>query len=647
MASEEFRRGVQSYYRGAFNEAVMLFERTLSLIPGENLVLDWLGKAYYRSGIEGAAMQQWQFASDSGYGGLLLKNQIEIVRERRVTGMDAEETLRYVEAGSFPGQSGTMIYYRQPVSVLPLEDGSCWVAAYGSNELVRFDVNGTITARTEGRPLTGFDRPMDILRLPEGDFLVSEYAGNRISRLNASGFWISSFGKRGRGSGEFIGPQYLAADSSGTIYVTDFGNRRIVVFDKNGEALFTFGQKNGAFPGFSAPTGIAVVDGIVYAADSVFGGIYCFDTAGNYIDMLVPAGTFGRPEAMRSWEGYLLVADSNRVVAVDTATGAWFETAKTGNAPSRITCAAPDVNGNILVTDFVSGEVYVLSRMSDLVGGLFVQIDRIISDRFPDITLEIRVENRRRQPLVGLKDKNFFVTEEKRPVARQLLAGAASNNDICDVTIVIERSAAAAPYGTAIRDSVREIAAAMNGRGILRIVSAGDIPSPEGNGNPAQFSAFTASSLRSPAGERWAFDMGIRLAANELINAEKKRAVIFLSAGPLSENAFSRYGLTNLAAYLNNNGIIFSTIYLSQGAPQPELSYLCSQTNGKSYYVYRPEGLSPVVSDILAVPNGSYRITYTSSLPTDFGRAFLPVEMEVYLLNRSGRTEAGYFAPLE
>jgi DNA-binding beta-propeller fold protein YncE len=141
--------------------------------------------------------------------------------------------------------------------------------------------------------------------------------------------------------------------------------------------------------------------------------------------------------------------------------------------------------------------------------------------------------------------------------------------------------------------------------------------------------------------------MGVRLAANDLIHAEKKRAVIFLSAGPLSENAFSRYGLTNLAAYLNNNGIIFSTVYLTQGSALPELSYLSGQTNGKSYYVYRPEGLSPVVSDIRSVPNGSYRITYTSSLPTDFGRAFLPVEMEVYLLNRSGRTETGYFAPLQ
>ena len=85
FAEEEFRLGVQSYYRGAYNEAIQEFEKALSYLPGENLILDWLGKAYYKAGVEGSALQQWQFASDDGYGGLLLQNRIEIVGDRRIT----------------------------------------------------------------------------------------------------------------------------------------------------------------------------------------------------------------------------------------------------------------------------------------------------------------------------------------------------------------------------------------------------------------------------------------------------------------------------------------------------------------------------------------------------------------------------------
>ena len=77
-----------------------------------------------------------------------------------------------------------------------------------------------------------------------------------------------------------------------------------------------------------------------------------------------------------------------------------------------------------------------------------------------------------------------------------------------------------------------------------------------------------------------------------------------------------------------------------------EYEYLSKSTGGKSYYVFRNEGLSSVVTDIVSAANGSYVLTYTSSMPTDFGRAYLPVEVEAYLMNRSGRDETGYFAPL-
>lgn len=106
FAEEEFRRGVQSYYRGAFNESIMEFEKALSYLPGETLILDWLGKAYYRAGIEGAALQQWNYAIDSGYGGILLQNRVEVVSNRRVTESEYGFTQKFTESGSFPNVNG-------------------------------------------------------------------------------------------------------------------------------------------------------------------------------------------------------------------------------------------------------------------------------------------------------------------------------------------------------------------------------------------------------------------------------------------------------------------------------------------------------------------------------------------------------------
>ena len=56
FAAEEFRRGVQSYYKGAYNEAIVQFEKALSYLPDDNLILEWLGNSYYKSGMEGSAL---------------------------------------------------------------------------------------------------------------------------------------------------------------------------------------------------------------------------------------------------------------------------------------------------------------------------------------------------------------------------------------------------------------------------------------------------------------------------------------------------------------------------------------------------------------------------------------------------------------
>ena len=405
FASEEFRRGVQAYYKGAFNEAIVQFEKALAYLPDDNLILDWLGKAYYKAGLEGSALSYWNNAKENGYGGLLLENKIEIVRERRVTGDSTDKLMRFSEAGAFPGEFQGNMIFSGPVAVQPNYDGTMWVAAYNTNELVLLNQNGKVVDRVEG-PVNGFDRPSDILRLHDGKLLVSEHAGDRLALLNSNARFERYIGTKGRGVGQVVGPLYLAQDYLERIYVTDYGNRRVDVFDKDGEPVFFFGGTNGDFAGLKGPTGIAVTDERVFVADDQKGCIYEFDRAGNFIRELVEADTFKKPESLKYWNGSLIVCDSNRVVSVDADSGALFEYVKVGNAPARVTAANPDVNGNVIVTDFTANEVYVMSKVQELVGGLFVQIEQIDASKFPNVTVELRVENRHRE--AGFQTQNAW-----------------------------------------------------------------------------------------------------------------------------------------------------------------------------------------------------------------------------------------------
>jgi sugar lactone lactonase YvrE len=645
-ADDDFRRGVQSYYRGSYNDAILLFEKAFSYAPDNTTILDWLGKAYYRSGIEGTALQQWKLASNAGYGGLLLQNRINIVSNRRVMQTESGQTSNFVEAGSFPGYVNGNVYFSQPISVLPLSDGSCWVVAYGSNELVKMDVNGQVIVRQKGS-LAGFDRPMDIIKLTDGRLLVSEYSGDRISVLDKNGLFLSSFGKKGCAGGCLLGPQYMALDSNENIFVSDFGNRRIDVFSsgktentKIGDFLFSFGS-------FTAPSGIAIINDIVYVADTVAGSITMYDTAGNYVDVLVKEKTLTHPEAMKNWGNYLLCVDGRKIITVDTSTGAIHITGNVGMNDTRLTSAIVDVNDNIIATDFARSELFLVSPMTELVGGMYVQIERINADNFPKVTIEVKVENRKREPVVGLKNTNFLVTEEKRTVAECVYEGAFSEQQFCDIAIILDRSVNDESDIHSMELAVQEIAQSMKGTGTLTLVSAGRIPVIEYSGNPSAMTNFNNSMLKGTASTYPPADLAIRLAANTIINGNRKRAIVFVTDGSDYSGRFSKYGLADISAYLNNNSIVFSTVTLKNKVLDSGINYITSQTPGESYFVYRPEGLTNFAHTVINFPCGLYQFSYMSSLPTDFGRKYLSVEIEAYLLNSSGRDETGYFAPLD
>ena len=645
LAEEDFRRGVQAYFRGAFNDALLVFERALSYIPDNPIILDWLGRAYFKTGSESAAIRHWNSALSSGYKAELLQSRIDTVTEWRTIRPSDSAGERFVETGTIHAVQGQNVLFSKPSSLIPLEDGSFWATSYGSNEILRFDVNGMITARMRG-PISGFSRPLGILRLFDGSILVSEAGADRISVLDENGFYLSSFGEKGRGLGALVGPQYLAQCPSGNIYVTDFGNARVCVYGPNFDPLFSFGEKTSSFPGFVSPSGIACIEERVFVADSVPGAVYVFDTSGNYLFCLSPAGSFPGIEAIKVWEGQLLCAVKNRVIILDPVTGAHSDLVNLGQTPARILSAAPDVNGNLVMADYNGNCIQMATKMTDLVSGLFVWIDRINADSFPRVTLDVRVEDRSRNPVTGLKELNFALTEDSRPPASFKLEGVGFAEEACDIAVLIDRSAESDRYISAIRDALAEISSAMADGSDLAVISAGEMPVLEGSGNPmsAWWDEFVPSAASS---SQWRFDLGLRLAANGLVNAGPRRAVIFLSAGPLSRESFARYGLDSLVAYLKNNGISFYVATLRQGEVPEELTYIAEATGGSTVYVYRPEGLSPLVSSLSRAPNGLYTLSFESLMPANFGEAYLPVEVEAYLMNRSGRDETGYFSPLE
>lgn len=125
-----------------------------------------------------------------------------------------------------------------------------------------------------------FALPQDIAFLPDGSFVVADGIGNsRVVKFDAGGNYVTAWGTRGIGNGEFNGVHAVATDSSGRIYVADRNNDRIQVFDANGTHLATWG-------GVSFPNDILVQadQRAVWVADNQVPRMVKFDLEGNILE---------------------------------------------------------------------------------------------------------------------------------------------------------------------------------------------------------------------------------------------------------------------------------------------------------------------------------------------------------------------------
>lgn len=156
---------------------------------------------------------------------------------------------------------------------------------------------------------THFNMPSSITFNPDGTFLIADgYVNARIVKFDKDGKYISEFGSKGSGPGQFDLVHSIAVDKNGRIYAADRRNHRIQVFEADGK--FVEEWKNTG----SVTRLIISEDQHLWMSDADYNRIAKFDLSGKLLTYWGVTGKNpGEFDNLHNWDvdaaGNLYVAD--------------------------------------------------------------------------------------------------------------------------------------------------------------------------------------------------------------------------------------------------------------------------------------------------------------------------------------------------
>ncbi len=162
-------------------------------------------------------------------------------------------------------------------------------------------------------------------------------------------------------------PHGIDVDKAGNIYVADVVNKKVIVFNKEGEMLFrSIGEGK-----LRMPWGVCVSGDILYVTDVAAHSVKVFDTRGNYLFSFgikgKEQGNFIRPYDVASDNnGNVFVVDSgnNRIVVLDKKGNYRYQFGSRGQKDGYFnfpTAIEVDEKGNLYVTDTLNSRIQIFS----------------------------------------------------------------------------------------------------------------------------------------------------------------------------------------------------------------------------------------------------------------------------------------------
>ncbi len=235
---------------------------------------------------------------------------------------DLYTTLTAVNTWGTPGSGDGQ--FNNPRGLAVDRQGFVYVTDSGNHRIQKFDLEGNylLSWGGQGNAPGQFQEPWGLAVDEEGRVYVADLWNHRIQVFDGEGNSINQWGTHAQvqglepdTAGLFWGPRDVAIGDEGWVLITDTGNKRVQVFDPDGEFLTMFGGF-GLEPGqMNEPVGVAVgPDGRIYVADTWNRRVQVFDTDFVFLRSWPIDGWWGESVINKP---YLTVDEMGRIYVTD------------------------------------------------------------------------------------------------------------------------------------------------------------------------------------------------------------------------------------------------------------------------------------------------------------------------------------------
>lgn len=261
--------------------------------------------------------------------------------------------------------------FSYPRAVALSADGLVYVADK-TGRIQRFDADGTWQLHWR-MPVYKNGKPTGLTVDGKGRVFVADTHYHRVMVFDRDGSQIGTFGSRGPGAGQFELPTDVAIDGDGFIYVSEYGgNDRISKFTPEWKYVLSFGGPDAGTASLSRPSGLVFDDrGELWVADACNHRICRFDHGGR---LLASFGEMGKAAGQVKYpydidlmaDGTLLVCEygNNRLQRFDRfgkSLGTW---GVAGRKRGQLACPwglAVGSDGNVYVVDSGNNRIQIVA----------------------------------------------------------------------------------------------------------------------------------------------------------------------------------------------------------------------------------------------------------------------------------------------